>query len=257
MTNSFKDQLATNFEKAKNAGSVRVERIRQIFQDAVTQTMTELKEGTGEMRSIAKESTSTLTENLKQPQKTAVQTEVIPVQVEIQDDGVEPTVAVVDSAEPSLFDAASTEVHISTDVVQPQADEQAASQSSTSESLVDSLKTLIEQALRSFKEGATYANLQQQFAKIKEQLAVLDVKLSERFGERYKNTKQEFNQDMERTKAWYEEMKENANTSGMNLLEYKQAELVIKMSEAGMTIAQKEAKIKQLLKELWQTASKF
>lgn len=258
MTNSFKDQLTTDFEKAKNAGSVRVERIRQIFQDAMAQTMTELKEGTGEVRSIAKESTTTLTDNLKQTQKPAAQ-EVVPVQVEIQDDGIESTVAVVESelAEPLVIDAASTEVHISTDAVQPQADQQAASQSPTSESLVDSLKALIEQALRSFQEGETYAVLQQQFVKLKEQLAVLDTKLSNRFGERYENTKQEFSQDMEKTKAWYEEMKENANTTGTNLLEDKQAELVIKMGEAGATIAQKEAKIKQLLKEMWQTVSKF
>ncbi len=126
----------------------------------------------------------------------------------------------------------------------------------TAESFADSLKALIGQMVRSFQAGEAYATLQQQFDKLKAQMAILDVKLTDRYGDRYSKFKQEFNQDVENTKAWYEGMRADADARGMNVIEYKQAELVIKMGEAGVTIAQKEAKIKQLLKELWQTATK-
>jgi flagellar motility protein MotE (MotC chaperone) len=249
MTHSVKDQLAADFDKAKSAGSARIGRIRQIFQEALTQTVTELKQGTGEIGSIAKDSTSALTENLKNAQKSA-SPEVVPVQVEIQDEGTE-TVSVENSIEDTVLPPTAEEVVIE---IMPQASSQQAEPAS--ESFVDSLKALIEQVVRSLREGEAYATLQQQLTKLKQQMTVLDAKLSERYGDRYEGFKQEFNQDIEKTKAWYEGMKTDANASGMNVLEYKQAELVIKMGEVGVTIAQKEEKIKQRLKELWQTTTK-
>lgn len=264
MTNPVKKQLAADFEKAKSTGSVRVERIRQIFQDALAQTVTELKQGTGETRSIARDSISTLTENLKNTQATPQ--EVVPVQVEIQDDSVDAVILVVEpDAESSSVHSVLIENQSSEDVVLPQAviessQEQALSQPAelpAAESFTDSLKGLIAQVMRSLKEGEAYATFQQQLVKLKQQMSVLDAKLASRYGDRYEGFKQEFNQDVEKTKTWYEGMKTDANVRGMNVVEYKQAELVIKMGEAGVTIAQKEEKIKQLLKELWQTTTKF
>lgn len=247
MTNSVKDQLAADFEKAKSAGSVRVGRIRQIFQDAFAQTVTELKQGTGEIGSIAKDSTSTLTE-LKNAQKPTPQ-EVVPVQVEIQDEGVEAPILSEPISEVAAPPTTAEEIVIE---ISP---EQASSQQteSTTESLVDSLKASIQQVLRSLQEGEASATLQQQVVRLREQMVALDVKLSNRYGERYEGIKQGFNQDVENAKTWYAGMKTDANATGVNVLESKQAEIATKMGEAGTTIAQKEEKIKQLLKELWQT----
>lgn len=227
----------------------------------MTQTVSELKQGAGEIGSIAKESTSTLTENLKNAQKTASQNEVVPVQVEIHDE-VEAANLVVVSVEPTATEPSLADVQPSEQSVQPSVvvmiEEPASGQQepATAESFADSLKALIGQMVRSFQAGEAYATLQQQFDKLKAQMAILDVKLTDRYGDRYGKFKQEFNRDVENTKAWYEGMRVDADARGMNVIEYKQAELVIKMGEAGVTIAQKEAKIKQLLKELWQTATK-
>lgn len=248
MTNPVKEQLAADFDKAKSAGGARVGRIRQIFQDAFAQTVTELKQGTGEISSIAKDSTSTLTENLKNTQKPAPQE--VPVQVEIQDESVEAPIVIDLVTEVATPPATAEEVVIE---ISPQPVSSQQTDESTPESLVDSLKALIQQMVRSFEAGESYTTLQQQFTKLREQMAVLDAKLSNRYGERYARIKQDFKQDAEKTKAWYKGMKAEADATGVNVLEYKQAEINTKMGEAGTTIAQKEQKIKQLLKELWQT----
>ncbi len=116
--NPMKDQISADFEKAKSAGGARVGRIRQIFQDALTQTVSELKQGAGEIGSIAKESTSTLTENLKNAQKTASENEVVPVQVEIHDE-VEAANLVVVSVEPTATEPSLADVQPSEQSVQP------------------------------------------------------------------------------------------------------------------------------------------
>lgn len=254
--NPFKDQISADFEKAKSAGGARVERIRQIFQDAMSQSISELKQGAGEIRSIAKESTSTLTENLKNAPKSTPQTEVIPVQVEIQDDGEVANLAVELPAEPEAAPPTEQPQTASQTVVMVEEPASSQQEPATAKSFAESAKALIEQMLRSFQSSETYATLQQQLEQLRKQMATLDAKLTDRYGERYEKFKQEFNQDMENTKAWYDGMKADADASGMNVIEYKQAELVIKMGEIGVTIAQKEAKIKQLLRELWQTATK-
>lgn len=249
-----KDQMSADFEKAKSAGSVRVGRIRQIFQEALSQTVSELKQGASEFGSIAKESTSTLTENLKSTQKSTPQ-EVIPVQVEIHDD-VDVANLITELPEPVAETPIEQPLSASQTVVVIEAPA-TQQESTTPEALAASLKALIEQMVRSFKSGETYATLQQQFANLREKMATLDDKLSNRYGNRYEKVKQDFSQDVENTKAWYERMKAEANASGVNVLEHKQAEITVKMSEAGATIAQQEAKIKQLLKELWRTKTKL
>lgn len=268
MIHSVKEQITADFEKAKSAGGVRVGRIRQILQDALTQTVTELKQGTGEMGSIAKETTVTLRENFKDGQKPAQQNEVVPMQVEIQDE-TDVTVVAVEltverPAEPLYSELAGSEL-VDTinaecfETVPPQVVEPVSepAEPTTTESFVDSLKALLEQRMHSFKDGETYAMLQEQLTKLKTLMATVDVKLANRYGNRYEGLKQEFSQDMAKAKIWYENMKASDNARGISLVEHKQAELVSKTGETGVTIAQKEEKIKQLLKERWQTATKF
>jgi hypothetical protein len=64
MTNSIKDRFAANFEKAKSTGKPRVDRIREIFQNAAAQAMAEVKEGSGEVQEIAKDTFSAISEDL-------------------------------------------------------------------------------------------------------------------------------------------------------------------------------------------------
>ena len=66
MSDSIKDRIATDFQKVKTQGSVRASRIGEIVRDAASQAMTELKAGSSEIGTIAKDTFSTISEDAKE-----------------------------------------------------------------------------------------------------------------------------------------------------------------------------------------------
>jgi hypothetical protein len=77
MANEIKTQLKTNLQNAKAQGSTRVARIRDILQAAASQTIDEVKQGSGEIREIATGTFSTVVESLTDDE-TAPSTEASP-----------------------------------------------------------------------------------------------------------------------------------------------------------------------------------
>lgn len=63
MSEPVKENITVDFQKAKSEGKMRTERIQGIVRDAFSQILTEVKEGSGEIKVIVKD---TLSENLKQ-----------------------------------------------------------------------------------------------------------------------------------------------------------------------------------------------
>lgn len=66
MSESVKENITTDLQKAKAEGKMRVERIQGIVRDAFSQTMTEVKEGSGEIRAIVKETLSKTLETVNE-----------------------------------------------------------------------------------------------------------------------------------------------------------------------------------------------
>ena len=64
MSDSIKEVIVTDLQKAKAEGSTRVARIRTILQEAAVQAISEVKEGSGEIRTIAKDTFSTVVESI-------------------------------------------------------------------------------------------------------------------------------------------------------------------------------------------------
>lgn len=64
MTNDIKTQLQTDFQNAKVQGSTRAARIRDILRSAASQTIDEVKQGSGEIREIATGRFSTVIDTL-------------------------------------------------------------------------------------------------------------------------------------------------------------------------------------------------
>lgn len=272
MSNSFKEQITTGLQKAKNVGGSRAERVRKIFQDAWSQTASEFKEGTGELRSIAKDSTTTLIQTLTEKPQNSTQEVHSPVEVVIESEdeseNLAENLAAVEESVPAqpvnlaedtivtvspvtvspIPEVLETPVEITVEILEPthQSDQQPATDAqAVPPTFAESLKALIEQVRQS-----------EAYAKLKQQFTTIDANLTTRYGERYEAFKQEFNQDMQKAKTWYGGQRANTDATGTNWLERKQAEFEMKMGEAGATIASKEQKIKYLLKELWQTVTK-
>ncbi|MGV0027527.1 hypothetical protein [Phormidesmis priestleyi] len=66
MSDSIKDRLATDLQKAKTTGGTRLTRISEVFKNAASQAINEFKEGSGEIGLIAKDTVSTISGNLNQ-----------------------------------------------------------------------------------------------------------------------------------------------------------------------------------------------
>lgn len=64
MPYSIKDQLTDDLQKAKTAGKTRATRIKEIFQTATTAAVTEIKTGSEEVRSIAKDTVQSVMGNI-------------------------------------------------------------------------------------------------------------------------------------------------------------------------------------------------
>lgn len=60
MSDSIKERITADLQKAKTTGGARVSRIREIIQIAASEALAEFKAGSGEIRTIAKDSLSTV-----------------------------------------------------------------------------------------------------------------------------------------------------------------------------------------------------
>lgn len=66
MADSIKDRITTDFQKVKTQGGTRVVRIGEIVREAASQAVTELKAGSSEVGTIAKDSFSTIASTLNE-----------------------------------------------------------------------------------------------------------------------------------------------------------------------------------------------
>ena len=71
MSESVKDQITTDLQKAKSEGKMRAERIQGIVRDAFSQTIAEVKEGSAEMGATVKETFSKVLETRNASDETA------------------------------------------------------------------------------------------------------------------------------------------------------------------------------------------
>jgi len=246
--NSVKDQIAADLNKAKTAGGQRLERIGKIIQEALSQAVSELKEGGSEIQSIAKE--STLIETLK-PKSTATAT-TAPVEVKIDGEDDVTDVTIIEDAVASADTELQSEPALD-DVTAAEVAEATAAEPKAVQSLIDSANAAIDRLVAFANDEKTRTTVQPYVDKLNATLGLLDEKIAARYGDRYNSFKQEFQQDMGKAKAWYAETRANMDATGTSWVDQKQAELEVKLGETGTTIAQKEAKIKQLAKEFWQT----
>jgi flagellar hook assembly protein FlgD len=62
---TVKERIAQDLAQVKEKGNARTQKIREIVQVAVTDAVNEIKDGSGEIRTIAQEAVTTVIENFK------------------------------------------------------------------------------------------------------------------------------------------------------------------------------------------------
>lgn len=246
MTNSVKERIQEDLQKAKSEGSLRAERIRDIVKAAVSEAMAEVSQGTGELKAIATDALMAAFAVVRD--RAATRTEDMAASVE----------GVVEGIGESHREAiAQAQVQID-DLQQTlnQADRQLEAEITTALATVDlpeaeattktPFKVLVDLVVNTVKEREVFNIFQQRYDRLKQQLAELDTRLQERYGDRYDEVKRQ----LETAQTWYASAKAEGETLGTEAKHFKQDELEAKAADLGTTIAQKEAKIKAQLREI-------
>jgi hypothetical protein len=249
MSNLVKDKIKVNLDKAKSQGKIRAEHIREIVKEAVSQTVGELKEGSNEIGLIVKDAISTVIDDLKGDLQGS--REENPEKITASIEG-----AIAGSTHQRQQAIAERRERLL--AIQTQLDQQQEELDRESSAIMMDIKAVgltdnnseeIDLAVNSYQEHHELGILQEQYIKLKSQLALLDKKLADRYGDRY----QEIKQQWEKAKTWYGQKQVEANASGVIPLQQKQAEFENNLGELGSLAARKEEQIKQGLKEIWKS----
>jgi hypothetical protein len=244
MSEPIKQKINANLEKVKGTGKLRIENIREIVRDAVSQAIAELKEGSGEIGLIIKEAISTMLTDLR---------------VREQHDPEEITASIEGAIEGGMHErqqeiaqhrAKLQELQAQIDARQKRLDREIGEVLTDldTDTHEDSMKTAISTAVYTVRENQDSGVLQQQYLKLQSQVESLDEKLLARYGDRYIEVKHKW----ENAKTWYDKTKNEAETSGTLPLHQKQSNIEHNFGELGKVAAQKENEVKERLQELWQ-----
>jgi gas vesicle protein len=248
MPDSIKNQITTDIEKAKEEGKLRSERIREIVKSAVSQATSELKEGSGEIRLIVKEAVTAVIDNLKE--KGGEIKEEVTASIEGAIQGVSSSrrqTIVKNHAEVKQLQAQIDAEEIE---LQEQIDKALTDIEDTGNTTSPHVKSSIEAAINAIKDSEEVALMRKRYAQLQAQLAVIQANLAARYG----GHDDEVKKHLDDAKTWYDRAQIQAETVAGNVKQ-KSSEFETKLGEAGGAIARREQRVKQLLKELWQTVT--
>ncbi|WP_416672363.1 histidine kinase [Egbenema bharatensis] len=248
MSTSVKDRISEDLQKAKVEGGLRAGRIREIVRVAVAQTIQELKSGSGEIGTIVKDAIGTIAEQTDT--STTEAQENIAASVEGAIDGVRQSQQEAINVAHETVDHLQAEIAVGEQQLEAEVDRALVELETSKDETTAQFKSIIDAAIRAIRDREGFSFLEQQYVRLKEQLAVLDSKLADRYGENYDQVKQR----LENARVWYEETRVRAEASNEPLpVDQKQIELEARASQAGAAIAQKEQQIKQRVKAYLQS----
>lgn len=245
---SVKERISGDLQKAKAEGGLRAGRIREIVKTAVAQTVRELRAGSSEIGTIVKDAITTVAEQTSQSSVEAQ--ENIAASVEGAIDGVRQSKQESIDVAHETMDHLQAEIAVEERQLESEIDNALVALETSKDETTAQFKSMIDAAIRAIRDREGFSFLEQQYVRLKEQLAVLDAKLADRYGENYDQVKQR----LENAKAWYEETRVKAEASNEPMpVDQKRIELEAKASQAGTTIAHREQQIKQRVKAYLQS----
>jgi hypothetical protein len=247
----MKTRITEDLQKARDEGGLRTERIRAIVKEAIAQTLTELKGGSGELGGIARDAVATVITDLRSKGQETSHDIQASVEGAIEGISTQRRTAIAQTqsqVEQLQSQIIKEEAQLKADVDGALVTIETAATDSSAEA-----NSLLEQAIAAAKDSEAFEQMQQQYARLKAKLAVLDANLAARYGDRYDDVKTH----LENAKSWYERTKAEQKAGEPTLIEQKQTELEAKFSELGTAISHREKRVKELLSELWTTVTKL
>ncbi|MBE9167611.1 histidine kinase [Pleurocapsales cyanobacterium LEGE 06147] len=247
MSNSVKERITTDLQQVKEQGKLRAERIREIVQTAVSEAMIEFKEGSGEIRQIVRDAVSAVIDNLKEKDRTRAQEEVN-ASIEGAIEGVSSSTYEKIAQTQSEIERLQAQIDRQQETLESEVDSALVAIEETEKESSPNLKELIEAVVAAFKEKH-FAQLQEQYVKLKEQLAKIDATLANRYGDRYAEVKQR----LENAKNWYDTTRAKTEAGEPDPVEQKRADFEAKAEKAGAAAAKMEQAVKEKVKTFLQS----
>ncbi len=244
MSNLVKEKITANLDKAKHQGNLRAEHIREIVKEAVAQTVAELRQGSSEIGLIVKDAISAVIDDLRGSGGEKLEKITASIEGAIAGSTYERQQAIADRRARLM-------------AIQTQLDKQQEELDRESSEIMMNIKAVelpdtnpqeISLAVNTYQERQEMGTLQLQYINLKTQLGSLDQKLANRYGDRYQDIKQQW----ENAKAWYDQKKVEAEASGVIPLQQKQADIEHDFGEFGAVVARKEEQLKQNFKAIWE-----
>lgn len=248
MAMDVKERVAADLQKAKQEGSLRSDRIREIVRSAVVQAIGEIKEGSGEIRTIAKDAVLAVIGLAKDKGQEAKAEMAASVEGVI--DGIRESRQTAIAQTQAQMDQLQSELN--TQAQQLEADVEGALVAIETEAKQSpgDVKTMLERIIGTVRESKQFATIQEQYAKLQSQLVVLDERLAEKYGDRYEQVKHQLEKYWENTKIWYVENRTEVEAGQSNPVEKTQVGLGAKFAQAGSFVAKKEQEIKSKIKDV-------
>ncbi|AKG21852.1 hypothetical protein [Calothrix sp. 336/3] len=231
MSTPIKERLNADLGKVKEEGSLRSQKIKEIFQAAVTESVGEIKNGSGEILTILKDTTTVIVEYFKGKGQQAQADAMAAVEGAIA--GINTDTTIRDSSELAKFQQqVQDEVNGALVIVsQPQ------------ENSSRSWKSLLLELFTAVKKRFLLT--------FNKECADLDRNLTEKYGDRYIKVKERW----ETAQTAYNATKENMGDRQTSPADQQQTELNDQAAKAGATVAQAEVMARKQLKTILQTAA--
>ena len=244
MSDSKKERIVADLQKAKETGTLKTENIREIIKNAISEAVSEVKSGRTEIASLVQDAISAVTETVKESGSELK--EEVNASIQGVVDGVS------EARRQKIAEAQAEIVTLEAQVVEDEQKLQSEIEETLSKVKVDSdsqpdkVKEAIAEAIINISSSDEFAILQKHYARLKAQTAVLQANLASRYGEQYG----EVGKYLEDAKVWYDKAKEDPEVF-TEPAKRKRAEFEEKLGSAGGAVARKEKQVKQMLKELW------
>ena len=243
MTNNIKEQIKADIQQAKETGQLRAERVREIVKSAVSQVISEFKEGSGDLRSLVKDAISTVIENLQE--KGSEFKEEVTASIEGALEAVNSKRHEAITKTQAQVKQLQAQLDSEEDQIQQEVDGILAEIQDTSKEKSADVKTAIQSAIDAIQNSEEADLLKKRYAQLQAQLAIVRANLVARYGGRG----EEIKDHLEDAKTWYNQARPQAEDVVAQVKE-KHAQVEGKIGEAGTAIAKKERQLKQVLREL-------
>ncbi|MGB7444576.1 MAG: histidine kinase [Coleofasciculaceae cyanobacterium] len=246
MSDSLKNKITSDLEKAKAEGQVRSERIREIVRDAIEQASAELKEGSTEIRSVVKSAVATVIDNFQE--KGGEIKEEVTASLEGAIEAISRTRRQAIAKNQTEVKQLQAQIDSEEQELQAEIDGVLADVQETEQESQSAVKEAVESAIDTLKDTEEMALMRKRYAQLQTQIAILKANLSARYGERYEEVKHH----LDDAQKWYEQAQPQAEVVAEQVKQ-KRSEFEEKLGKAGTALAKKEREVKQLLRELWKS----